>query len=88
MVVAVGSPPPDGGGFLGSLVTDDAITRAQSVLSAPQVQALQEIQQQQQAVAPLRQQILQNAGATGRGAVLVPGIGGPPPPAPGLPPGG
>ena len=88
MVFAVGSPPPDGGGFLGSLVTDDAITRAQSVLSASQVQALQEIQQQQQAAAQLRQLMLQNTGTTGRGVAPIPGIGGPPPPAPGLPPGG
>lgn len=77
--VAVGPPPPDGGGFAGgSLVTDDAITRAQSVLSAPQVQALQEIQQQQQAASQLRQQMMQNAAAAG---VM-------PPPPPGPPPGG
>lgn len=75
--VAVGPPPPDGGGFAGgSLVTDDAITRAQSVLSAPQVQALQEIQQQQQAASQLRQQILQKAAA---GGVALPPPPGPPP---------
>ena len=77
VVVAMGPPPPDGGlgGALwgGSTVTNDAITRAQSVLSTTQVQALQEIQQQQQAAAQLRQQMFQNPPA------------GSPPPAP--PPG-
>jgi hypothetical protein len=77
--VAVGPPPPDGGGIAGgSLVTDDAITRAQSVLSAPQVQALQQIQQQQQAASQLRQQMFLNAAAGGAM----------PPPPPGPPPGG
>ena len=72
MVVAVGTPPPEGGGsFGGSLVTDETVTRAQSVLSPAQVQALREIQQQQQAAAQLRQQMMQN-----------PGTGGAPPPLP------
>ena len=72
MAVAVGTPPPDGaGGFGGSLVTDEAVTRAQSVLSPAQIQALREIQQQQQTAAQLQQQIMQN-----------PGTGGVPPPLP------
>jgi len=61
--VAVGPPPVDGGPLMaagGSAVTDAAITQAQSVLSAPQLQALQQIQQQQQAAAQLRQQMFQN----------------------------
>ena len=73
---AMAVPPPDGGGGAGaSLVSNDAITRAESVLSTPQVQALQQIQQQQQAASQLRQQMFQNV--TTGGAVL------PPPPPPG-----
>lgn len=88
VTVAFGPPPPDGGGGLGgSLITDDAITRAQGVLSTAQVQALQDIQQQQQAAAQLRQLMFQNAGAGGRGPVSLPGAGGSAP-VPGPPPGG
>ena len=80
VVVAMGSPPPEGpmGGALwgGSPITDAAVTQAQGVLSAPQIQALQEMQQQQQAAAQLRQQMMQNAPA-----------GSPPPPPPPPPPG-
>jgi hypothetical protein len=79
MVVAVGPPPPDGGGGLGgSQVTDEAVTRAQGVLSPAQIQALREIQQQQQAAAQLRQQMMQNAGPGGALPPLP--IAGPPPP--------
>jgi|GEM_PF-260855 hypothetical protein len=79
MIVAVGTPPPDGGGgFGGSLVTDEALTRAQSVLSTAQIQALREIQQQQQAAAQLRQQMMQNSGTSGAPPPLP--IAGPPPP--------
>jgi hypothetical protein len=81
VVFAMGPPPSEGGtgGALwgGSIITDAAITQAQSVLSAAQIQALQEIQQQQQAAAQLRQQMFQNAPA-----------GSPPPPPPPPPPGG
>jgi hypothetical protein len=77
VVVAMGGPLPEMmGGMFGSTVTDEAVTRAQSVLSAPQVQALQEIQQQQQAAAQLRQQMFQGAGASG----LPPPMPLPPPP--------
>jgi hypothetical protein len=80
VVAAVGNPPPDGGGgFGGSLVTDEAVTRAQSVLSTAQIQALREIQQQQQAAAQLRQQMMQNAGPGGAPPPL-PIAGSPPPP--------
>jgi hypothetical protein len=74
---AMAVPPPDGGSGAGaSLVSNDAITRAESVLSTPQVQALQQLQQQQQAASQLRQQMFQNA------------AGGPLPPPPPSPPGG
>lgn len=88
VTVAFGPFPPDGGGGLGGgLITDDAIARAQGLLSTAQVQALQDIQQQQQAAAQLRQLMFQNAGASGRGPVFIPGAGGSPP-VPGPPPGG
>jgi hypothetical protein len=78
VVVAVGPPPPDGGmaGVFagGSTITDAAVARAQTVLSTAQVQALQEIQQQQQTAAQLRQQIFQSG----------PGSGPPAPPTGGL----
>lgn len=74
---AMAVPPPDGGSGAGaSLVSNDAITRAESILSTPQVQALQQIQQQQQAASQLRQQMFQNA------------AGGPLPSPPPSPPGG
>jgi hypothetical protein len=44
-------------GASGAKVTDAAITQAQGVLSAPQVAALQSIQQEQQASAQLAQQM-------------------------------
>jgi hypothetical protein len=49
----------------GSTITDAAIARAQTVLSTAQVQALQEIQQQQQTAAQLRQQIFQSGPGSG-----------------------
>ena len=61
-------------------ITDEAIARAQSVLSAPQIQALQDIQQQQQAAAQLRQ--LLHAERRPAQHRTVPGTGGrrrPPP---------
>ncbi|HUJ42379.1 MAG TPA: hypothetical protein VLW52_02110 [Opitutaceae bacterium] len=87
VTIALGPPPPDGAAiFGGSQITDDAITRVQGILATAQIQALQEIQQQQQAVTQLRQLMFQNAGA-GHGPVIVPPTGGPlPGPLP--PPGG
>jgi hypothetical protein len=86
VTVAFGPFPPDGGGGLGgSLINNDAIARAQGLLSTSQVQALQDIQQQQQAAAQLRQLMFQNAG--GRGPVFIPPVGGPAS-MPGSPPGG
>jgi hypothetical protein len=69
--VYVGAAPGLGGGT--DTITNDAVTQASSVLSAPQLQALQQIQQQQQAAAQLRQQMFQNLNT---GAA-------PPPPPPG-----
>lgn len=64
VVVAMGPPPSDGGmaGVLvaGATITDAAIARAQAILTPAQTQALQDIQQQQQTAAQLRQQIFQN----------------------------
>jgi hypothetical protein len=85
VTVAFGPPPPDGAAMRGGgLITDEAITRAQSLLSSAQVEALQAIQQQQQAAAQLRQLMIQNAGAAGLGPVFVSPTGGPVPvPSPG-----
>jgi hypothetical protein len=59
---------PEAGGLRGSnapaLITDDTITQSQAFLSAPQVQALQQLQQQQQANRRLQQMILQGPDAT------------------------
>jgi hypothetical protein len=91
IVMAPGSQGPvprsiDGNGPRGAgPITDEAIARAQSVLSAPQVQALQEIQQQQQAAAQLRQLLFQNAGAGLRGSAPLPGSNSPAAPTPGRP---
>ncbi len=51
-------------------ITDDTITQSQAFLSAPQVQALQQMQQQQQANRRLQQMILQgpDAADSGKGA--------------------
>lgn len=57
----------NGGG--NARVTNDAITQAQSVLSAPQLSALQQIQQQQQAQQQMQQLIRSaNQNAAGAGA--------------------
>jgi hypothetical protein len=66
-------------------ITDEAVARAQSVLSAPQVQALQEIQQQQQAAAQLRQLMIQSSSPARRGSTPLPSSGGTAAPAPGHP---
>ena len=56
MLQAFGGGP--GGVFSGgATITADAITQAQSILSAPQLSALQSLQQEQQAAAQLRQQM-------------------------------
>ena len=87
VTVAVGPAPPDGAAlFGGSQITDDAIARAQGFLATAQVEALQEIQQQQQAAAQLRQLMFQQIGP-GRGPILVPSTGGSAP-GPVPPPGG
>ena len=60
-MIAVGAPTPDGPMFWGGgvSVSDAAIAQARNVLAPAQVQALQEIQQQQQAAAQLREQVFQ-----------------------------
>ncbi len=86
-VFAVGSPGPDGpmpwGG--GVSITDATMAQAQGVLSPAQLQALQEIQQQQQAAAQLRDQMFQrfSSGPAAGSAASGPNVL---PPAP--PPGG
>lgn len=77
---AMGPFPSNGmgpGSWGATPITDEAIARAQSVLSAPQIQALQDIQQQQQAAAQLRQLLMQNFGR--RGNAPTPGASGPAP---------
>jgi hypothetical protein len=58
---------PDAGGPRGlngpTVITDETITQSQAFLSAPQVQALQQMQQQQQANRRLQQMILQSPDA-------------------------
>lgn len=51
-----------GGGVGGSRITDQAVTQAQGVLSAPQMEALRALQQEQQAQAQLAQQMRNNMG--------------------------
>jgi len=60
-----------GGGNQGVPITNEVITAAQTVLSAPQLQALQQLQQQQQAQQQIQQMLRasrQNAGGGGGGA--------------------
>jgi hypothetical protein len=83
MSIAMGPFPSTGvgpGAWGATPITDEAITRAQSVLTTPQVQALQEIQQQQQAAAQMRQLLMQNFNR--RGSAPLPGSGGPIAPSP------
>lgn len=56
-----------GGSGGGAPVTTEDITQAQGLLSAPQVQALQQLQQQQQAQQQLQQTMRQNMGGGNRG---------------------
>jgi len=49
--------PPSGNRNPGSVITDETLSRAQGVLSPAQLQALQEIQQQQQARAQLNRRM-------------------------------
>ncbi|HET7538092.1 MAG TPA: hypothetical protein VFJ90_16645 [Candidatus Didemnitutus sp.] len=76
---AAGMGPP---GFMGGgTITDDAVARAQGVLSSSQVDALRQLQQEQQAQAQLTQEMrarFRNGTATSSGPVAVP-----PPPNPG-----
>lgn len=76
--VMIAGPGGDGGlrGGTTIRITDETIARSQSVLSAPQVQALQDIQQQQQAAAQLSRLMMQNQGRASGGTM------------PPLPPGG
>lgn len=69
-----------GGG--GNRITDQAVTQAQGVLSAPQVEALRQLQQEQQAQAQLAQQMRNNMGGRRNGT------GGQAPTAPPVPPKG
>lgn len=70
-----GGPSPMGGGA-GSRITDATIASAQGVLSPPQVQALQEIQQQQQAQQQLARVMMQNQRQSGStGPIPAPGGG-------------
>lgn len=52
-----------GGPFGGARITDEAVVAAQSVLSPPQLQGLQALQQQQQAQQQLQQTLRQTLGA-------------------------
>lgn len=64
--VSVGIPPAGGFAGVGDIpITNETISRASGVLSDPQLHALEQIQQQQQAALQLRQQILQNAASSG-----------------------
>ena len=63
----------NGGGT--AKVTDEALTQASGVLSAPQISALQQIQQQQQAQQQMQQMMRSaNQGANG-GAAAAPAPG-------------
>ena len=74
-----GMGPIDGGRGGGSVpVTSAAVTQSQTVLSPPQVAALQQIQQQQQAQQQLRQMVNDTLGATQPAGSK----SGPPPPRP------
>ena len=64
VVVSFGGATAAFGGGGGTQITTDAITQAQSYLSAQQVAALQALQQEQQASAALRQQLRANQGGT------------------------
>jgi hypothetical protein len=59
-----------------ALITDDTITQSQAFLSAPQVQALQQLQQQQQSQRRLQQLMLQGPGG-GAGAPAASAPAGP-----------
>ena len=69
---AAGSPGNLGGNNGQPVISDDTITQAQGFLSAPQVEALQQIQKQQQTQRRLQQLMLQNAGP-GAPAAAAPG---------------
>ncbi len=72
-------PPPEHLAALGAgQITDAVVAQAQSVLSSPQIQALKEIQQQQQAAVQLREQMQQHFEATSS----KPSAEGPPAPRP------
>jgi hypothetical protein len=62
MIAGPGGGGAPAGGGPGSRITDATITSAQGVLSPPQIQALQEIQQQQQAAQQLARVMMQNQG--------------------------
>ncbi|MBI3887040.1 MAG: hypothetical protein HY302_15125 [Opitutae bacterium] len=66
----------------GNQITDQAIAQAQDVLSAPQIEAMRQLQQEQQAQAQLAQQM--RAGMGGRRT----GTANPPPASPPVPPKG
>jgi len=72
--IYMGGPGGGGGpaaGGAGSRITDATIAGAQGVLSPPQIQALQEIQQQQQAAQQLTRAMMQNQGQSA-GTFLMP----------------
>ncbi len=75
--IVIGGPGggPVGGGA-GSRITDATIASAQGVLSPPQVQALQEIQQQQLAQQQLARVMMQNQQQSGNVMVHAPPPGG------------
>ncbi len=85
MVSLLGGAFRGGGGLLpggNSPITSDAISQAQSILSAQQLAALQTLQQEQQASAQLRQQLRagfggQTQGTAAAGATSPPRPGGP-----------
>ena len=69
---AAGAPGNLNGNNGQPVISDDTITQAQGFLSAPQVEALQQIQKQQQTQRRLQQLMLQNAGP-GAPAAAAPG---------------
>lgn len=73
-VFAGGGGGPGSGG--GAQISDAAIANAQGILSPPQIQAMQEIQQQQQLARQLGQAMLRSANGGGQGGPEGGGGGG------------
>jgi len=86
--MAMGGGGPGGFGNRGSTITDAAVTQAQSVLTAPQVAALQQLQAQQQAQQQMAQMLRQTFNGGGSPSAGSQGQAGTPPSPPPKPPGG